>query len=369
MTKAIQTTNFSTTTNERGSGRAAVTSSSWPVVVSTGCPRGIGPEVAVVAAYHLRDSVPVVLVGDRAILAQAAARRKIPQQWLENAPDFTDITGKVSKQTLPRLSIDNPAGPLSTSAQRLGKPSKQDGLAQLLYIERAYQIAKQYGWAMATGPVSKEVIAHCGEKRAKRFLGHTEWLEALDSAPYSVMCFQSERLTCSLVTTHVPVRKLSQLLSAELVRRATVELYDLVARLGKKRPKIAICSLNPHAGEGELLGSEERTAIVPGIALAKKQIGNKAQLIGPIGAETAFRKAAAAQFDAVVAMYHDQATIPMKVLAFGDAVNVTQGLSVVRTSVDHGTAYDIAPLGIADEQGMISALVLAGRLHASRRKI
>lgn len=360
MTKAIQTTNSSTTTNER---------LSQPVVISTGCPRGIGPEVAVVAAYRLRASIPVVLVGDRGVLAAAAARRNIPSRWLQDAPDYIELGGAKSKGSRPSVSLDNPSHLLDAAEQLLGKPSQEDGLAQLLYVERAYQIAKEQGWAMATGPVSKEVIAHCGVKRAKRFLGHTEWLEELDHAPYSVMCFQSEKLTCSLVTTHVSVRKLSRLLSPELVSQATLELYDLVARLGKKLPKIAICSLNPHAGEGELLGSEERTAILPGVEQARQRLGKKAQLMGPIGAETAFRKAAAGQYDAVVAMYHDQATIPMKVLAFGDAVNVTQGLSIVRTSVDHGTAYDIAKLGIADEQGMMSALVLAGRLRASRRKI
>ncbi len=165
------------------------------------------------------------------------------------------------------------------------------------------------------------------------------------------------------------MRALSRLLSPELVERATVELFDLVARLGKNRPHLAVCSLNPHAGEGELLGTEERTAIVPGVEAARARVGRKARISGPIGAETAFRKAASGGYDGVVAIYHDQATIPMKVLAFGDAVNVTQGLSIVRTSVDHGTAYDIAGRGVADEQGMMQAMTLAGRLVQSRRRI
>ena len=136
--------------------------------------------------------------------------------------------------------------------------------------------------------------------------------------------------------------------------------------MGKKRPEIAVCSLNPHAGESELLGAEERRAILPGIRGAQRRVGRRAHFLGPIGAETAFRKAAAGVYQGVVAMYHDQATIPMKLLAFGDAVNVTMGLSFVRTSVDHGTAYDIAWTGVADAGGMRAALDLARRLVAGR---
>jgi 4-hydroxy-L-threonine phosphate dehydrogenase PdxA len=129
-----------------------------------------------------------------------------------------------------------------------------------------------------------------------------------------------------------------------------------------QRPCIAVCSLNPHAGESELLGHEEATAIVPGIALAKKHLGRKVELVGPLGAETAYRKAYSGVYAGVVAMYHDQATIPMKLVAFGDAVNVTWGLSIIRTSVDHGTGYDIAWTGKANPKGMRSAIELAARL-------
>ena len=140
---------------------------------------------------------------------------------------------------------------------------------------------------------------------------------------------------------------------------------DLARRLGKRRQRIAVAGLNPHAGEQGLLGSEETATIAPGIALGRKRIVRArlgASVEGPIGAETAIRKAYAGSYDAVVAMYHDQATIPMKLVAFGDAVNVTMGLSIVRTSVDHGTAYDIAWSGQADAAGMSAALELALKL-------
>jgi 4-hydroxythreonine-4-phosphate dehydrogenase len=154
----------------------------------------------------------------------------------------------------------------------------------------------------------------------------------------------------------------SKAVRAEGVRDATVELGRLLLRLGKKRPRLAVASLNPHAGESELLGGEERTAILPGIVAARRLLGKAVAVLGPIGAETAYRHAVRGSYDGVVAMYHDQATIPMKLVAFGDAVNVTLGLSVVRTSVDHGTAYDIAWKGQADARGMLAAMRLALRL-------
>jgi 4-hydroxythreonine-4-phosphate dehydrogenase len=143
----------------------------------------------------------------------------------------------------------------------------------------------------------------------------------------------------------------------------------LVHRLGKKRPRIAVAGVNPHAGEQGLLGEEEISKIAPGIALAKKRLARArlgAIVEGPTGAETAVRKAHAGAYDAVVAMYHDQATIPMKLVGFGDAVNVTLGLPIVRTSVDHGTGYDIAGQGVADARGMTAAIGLAVRLTAKK---
>ena len=141
-----------------------------------------------------------------------------------------------------------------------------------------------------------------------------------------------------------------------------MHLASALQRAGTPCPRIAVCSLNPHAGEDELLGSEERTQIVPGVERARAQLGESAVVTGPVGAETAFRQARAHRYDGVVAMYHDQATIPMKLVDFGSAVNLTMGLSCVRTSVDHGTAYDIAWRGVADPSGMRAAMQLARRL-------
>jgi 4-hydroxythreonine-4-phosphate dehydrogenase len=256
------------------------------------------------------------------------------------------------------------AGPkLGPRDIRPGKPSAAAGRAQLEYIEAAYAlVAKQRGRALVTGPVSKAAVAHSGLARARTFLGHTEWLGDLDGAKTTLMCFVAERLATSLVTTHLPLSRVPKAISSSAVRDATVGLSQLLLALGRKRPKVAIASLNPHAGESELLGGEERRAIAPGIVAARRVLGRRVELEGPIGAETAYRKAYGGTYDGVVAMYHDQATIPMKLIAFGDAVNVTWGLSVVRTSVDHGTGYDIAWKGCADASGMLAAMRLAAQL-------
>jgi 4-hydroxythreonine-4-phosphate dehydrogenase len=260
---------------------------------------------------------------------------------------------------------------LSARDRRFGRPSALSGQAQLAFVEAGFELARQGGLPLVTGPVSKEAIARSGLPRARKFRGHTEWLESLDGAPYSVMCFASPKLLTSLVTTHVPLARVSRMLSPERVSRAIVELADLVLRIqvGRARPEIAVCSFNPHAGEGELLGTEETRAILPGIERSRRILGRRARILGPMGAETAYRKGASGAFQGVVGIYHDQATIPMKVLDFGGAVNVTQGLSVIRTSVDHGTAYDIAGRGAADVRGMASAIELARKLAQSRRRI
>jgi 4-hydroxythreonine-4-phosphate dehydrogenase len=185
------------------------------------------------------------------------------------------------------------------------------------------------------------------------------------------MAFWAKELTIALVTTHLPIARVARALTSKNVAGAVFWTTGLVSRLGKKRPHIVVTGLNPHAGEGGLLGNEESEFVVPGIDLARLRLARAriaATVTGPVGAETAIRHARAGHYDAVVAMYHDQATIPMKLVGFGEAVNVTLGLPIVRTSVDHGTGYDIAGRGKADARGMKAAIDLAVRLAAGRAK-
>jgi len=336
--------------------RSATPSKTDLLIVSVGCPCGIGPEVSLRAAAKTPGTV---LVGDWDLLNEAAELVKVSTKRLlafdgECRDPRAIYVHSVGTKLLPR-------------DRKPGKPNAASGAAQLAYINEAYRLTKAAPRrALVTGPVSKAAIAHSGVPGAARFLGHTEWLRDLDHAALSVMCFAAGPLVTSLVTTHLPIAKVPGALTPRGVRDSACYLAELLLALDKKRPKIAICSLNPHAGESELLGREERTAILPGIRSAAKRLGRRAVLLGPIGAETAFRKAVAGVYQGVVAMYHDQATIPMKLVAFGDAVNVTMGLSIVRTSVDHGTAYDIAWTGVADAEGMRSAMQLGRRLVASR---
>ena len=327
------------------------------IVVSVGCPASIGPEVSVAAVSRPRGP-GCVLVGSRLAIARAAELVGVPSKR------FVPYTGQALESGLSYVLDVGPE--LAERDLDPRRPTKRAGQSQLAAIDAGFDLVRAHsGAALVTGPVSKALIAKSGAPGASHFLGHTEWLQARDGAPSSVMCFASPRLTTSLVSTHLPLVKVPSWLTPERVAESTVQLARFLTRLGAKKPRVAICSLNPHAGESELLGDEERLAIVPGLRLAKRRLRGAAELHGPIGAESAYRLAYAGEYDGVVAMYHDQATIPTKLVAFGDAVNVTLGLSRVRTSVDHGTAYDIAWQGKANASGMRAAIALAVRLTAS----
>jgi 4-hydroxythreonine-4-phosphate dehydrogenase len=255
---------------------------------------------------------------------------------------------------------------------RFGSPTREAGSAQLAWIDQATELVRGgAAAALVTGPVSKHAIATSGARGARRFRGHTEHLAARLGAREVVMAFASEELTTALVTTHLALSRVARAITPAMVATSAFWLADLVMRLGRARPRIAVAALNPHAGEGGLLGHEEKRVIAPGIERARKRLakaGRRAELVGPIGAETAFRRAVKGDFDGVLAMYHDQATIPCKLLGFGESVNVTLGLPIVRTSVDHGTGYDVAGRGTADPRGMIEALDLAARLVQTSRR-
>lgn len=324
------------------------------LALSIGCPSGIGPEVSVEAAVRRTEAgVPatIVLVGDEGVLHEAAKVRKI------------DLRG---------VEIHQPSAPLGKSDRVPGRPSSRGGAAQLEWVDVAMEmVSRGEADALVTGPVSKDAIYRSGAKGSKSFRGHTEHLARRLRAPEVTMAFWTQKLTTSLVTTHLPLAKVSKAITASEVARAIYWTADFVARLGR-RGIVAVASLNPHAGEGGLLGREEIDVIAPGIERAKKRIvkaGVQGVAVeGPVPAESAFRLAVSGKYAAVVAMYHDQATIPMKLVGFGEAVNVSLGLPIIRTSVDHGTAYDRAMKGTADPRGMFEAVDLALKLAASAKK-
>ncbi|HXE81531.1 MAG TPA: 4-hydroxythreonine-4-phosphate dehydrogenase PdxA [Vicinamibacterales bacterium] len=211
--------------------------------------------------------------------------------------------------------------------------------------------------AIATAPVSKEAFALAGLP----WKGHTDLLKHLTGAPLVAMMFDAPQLRVVLVTVHVPLREVADLITVDRVRDTIHLAARELPRFGVERPHLAVAALNPHAGEHGLMGREDDEVLAPAVESCRDDGIN---VTGPLPADTVFVRAARGEFDAVVACYHDQGLIPVKLLAFGTAVNVTLGLPIVRTSVDHGTAFDIAGYGIADPGSMIHAVRLAARLGA-----
>src|SRR5687768_7406932 len=234
-----------------------------------------------------------------------------------------------------------------------GRPSAEGGKAAYQAIETAVRDAldKKVD-AIATGPLSKEGFAMAGHQ----WKGHTDLLAHLTGTARVAMMFWSPRLRVVLATVHIPLSEVSKQLTADRLRDA-VELSHLeMPRFGVPRPRIAVAGVNPHAGESGLIGHEEDSVMRPAIAALRE---DGIDVSGPFPADTLFVRAARGEFDVIVAAYHDQGLIPVKLLGFGAAVNVTLGLPIIRTSVDHGTAYDIAGKNQADEASLIEAVMLA----------
>jgi 4-hydroxythreonine-4-phosphate dehydrogenase len=212
--------------------------------------------------------------------------------------------------------------------------------------------------AIATAPINKEALRLAGFP----WNGHTDLLAHLTGASHVAMMFYSDELRVVLATVHVPLAEVPKLLTQRLVEQTIALTARELPLFDKMHPRIAVAGLNPHAGEHGLFGREEETAIAPAIACCRAK---GIDVSGPFPADTLFLRARKGEFDVVIACYHDQGLIPVKLTAFGRAVNVTLGLPIVRTSVDHGTAFDIAGKGIADPESMIAAVLLAARLARS----
>jgi 4-hydroxythreonine-4-phosphate dehydrogenase len=318
--------------------------------------------VAVEAAARVRDA-SVVLVGDGEVIARAAALVGVAARRIVTVDERS--TRKLARGGASAMGRWEASASLSVARARFGRPTRDAGVAQLAWIDQAMDVVTSGAAdALVTGPVSKSAIASSGSA-ARRFRGHTEHLAKRAGAAEVVMAFWTDELTIALVTTHLPLARVARALTSKAVASAVYWTADLVQRLGVRKPRLVVTGLNPHAGEDGLLGMDEPLRIAPGIELARLRLARsrRAALIeGPIGAETAIRHARAGRYDAAIAMYHDQATIPMKLVGFGEAVNVTLGLPFIRTSVDHGTGYDIAGQGKADARGMKAAIDLAVRL-------
>jgi len=301
------------------------------VAVSCGEPAGIGPELAAAAWRSLGRELPFLWIGDPAHL---------PPGTPVAAVDAPAETAEAGRHGLPVLALPFPA------PARPGHPDPANAAAVIEAIGRAHGlVAAGQAAAMTTLPISKAVLAR-GAGFA--FPGHTEYLAHLAG------------------TVHIPLAEVPGALTAsglEAVLRITQAA--LLRDFALARPRLAVAGLNPHAGEGGLMGDEEARIITPVLDALR---GEGMEIAGPLPGDTMFHPAARARYDAAVAMYHDQALIPVKTLDFSGAVNVTLGLDVIRTSPDHGTAFDIAGTGRADPASFIAALRLARRMALSRAR-
>jgi len=322
------------------------------LVVPVGDPAGVGPEVAVRAAVDLRESCSVALVGDAArlgALAHALGARTTPL-----APDAIvalapGVIGLVD------------AGAVAHEVVAARAPTRAGGAAQLTALDLAVRaVRERRADAIVTGPTSKAAITLTGTP----FIGQTEHLaraSGLGDDDVS-MLFLGPHLRVALATTHLAIRDVAAAVTGARVERAIAHLASALHALGVETPRVVCASLNPHAGEGGLFGDEDERVVAVAVRAARARppfSDGRASLVGPSPAEAAFRDAVAGRADGVVAMFHDQATIASKLLDWGEAVNVTWGLPFVRTSVDHGVAYDAAARGEGSADGMRAALRMA----------
>ena len=326
-----------------------------PVIgISMGDPLGIGPEVVVKALSDLalRQRASFVIYGDNECLLEAAERAQIHPTWFrvasksvgEELPMFGDVT-----------VID-----YEIIAQLPGTrgPSREGGFASKCFVEDAIIDALRLPGhqrrldAIVTAPISKD----SWYRAAYKWPGHTELFAARTRAKHHAMAFTSPRLRVALATSHIALMEVRNVLTIGRVHDPIVLGHEFCQQLGIPKPRIAVCGLNPHAGENGLFGDEEQRIIKPAIDAAQ-HAGIDAH--GPFPGDTIFIEAAAGKWDLVVAMYHDQGLIPVKLLGFDKAVNVTLGLPIVRTSPDHGTAFGIAGKNLASENSMKAAIELA----------
>jgi 4-hydroxythreonine-4-phosphate dehydrogenase len=281
------------------------------VAITTGDPAGIGPEVAAKAAADPRvvAACDAVLYGPPAGASFAAG-------------ELSAAAGRAAYETIVRAVAAATSGEVQ---------------------------------AIATAPVNKEAFRLAGLE----WSGHTDLLAHLTGSPHVAMMFYSEALRVVLATVHIPLAEVPRALTQASLEATIALTARELPRFGIAQPRIAVAGLNPHAGEHGLFGDEEEMAIAPAIAACRAR---GIEVSGPYPGDTVFVRARRGDFDVVVACYHDQGLIPVKLVAFGQAVNVTLGLPIIRTSVDHGTAFDIAGKGVADPESMITAVLLAARL-------
>jgi 4-hydroxythreonine-4-phosphate dehydrogenase len=321
------------------------------IAVTVGEPAGIGPDIVLMLALKKLPAIPVA-IADSELLRERARKLRLR---VELRPD----TG-LAKKHKPGILYYRHA-PVAVRVTP-GKLDKANASYVLQTIKAAVTgcVKGEYA-ALVTAPVHKSIINDAGIP----FRGHTEYLAELAGGGYPVMMLAAKKLRVALVTTHLPLREVSAAITEErLTRTLTILNEDLKTRFRIRKPVIAVTGLNPHAGEGGHLGDEEQRVIIPVLERLRKQ---KIRAEGPFAADTLFTPKRLKPFDAVLAMYHDQGLPVLKHVGFGEAVNITLGLPIIRTSVDHGTALDVAGTRKADPSSLIEAFLLAAKLAKTKK--
>ncbi|MBW1857901.1 MAG: 4-hydroxythreonine-4-phosphate dehydrogenase PdxA [Deltaproteobacteria bacterium] len=327
------------------------------ITITMGDPSGIGPEVILKTLLQgdiYQVCKPIVL-GDINVLRMVS--KKLGPLSFRTIKTPSEVTG--SPGLVDVISVSN----LKRDSFIPGRPTVPGGKAMVDYIIKAVDFNKDgQVSAMVTCPISKELM----HKAGYRFDGHTELLANLTNTRDYGMMLANESLRVSLVTIHCALKDVPQRLNKGLILKTIRLTYRTLEKdFAIKKPHVAVAGLNPHAGEAGLFGLEDKEIIQPAVDEAKTE---GLLVDGPFPADTIFYHAINGKFDAVVAMYHDQGLIPVKLLHFSDSVNITLGLPIVRTSVDHGTAYDIAGKGVADPSSLIAAIRMAAKIASARRK-
>jgi len=328
-----------------------------PIVgITMGDPTGIGPEI-IAKALSMEEPFQVcrpIVFGDLEVLSRAIQIQNLSAtiEVVEKIPEGRYVPGKIFLLPVSRLDI---------SSIRFGKPDKACGEAMVRYVEEAVKWVRKGALdAITTCPINKQAMNVAGYS----FPGHTELLAHLSGSFPVAMMFLGSKWKIALVTTHLPLKDVSGSITASRIL-SILRLTDegMKKYFGISHPKLAVLGLNPHCGEEGLLGEEEKKEIVPAIAEARS-FGMDVQ--GPFPADSFFNLSGTYSFDAVISMYHDQGLIPIKMIDFKGAVNFTLGLPFIRTSVDHGTAYDLAGKGLADPSNLIKAIHTAANLSKLR---
>jgi len=324
------------------------------VLVTMGDPAGIGPEVALKAALapRVRRALRPVLVGVPSILQRTAARLglKATVRTLDDP-----VRGGRGRGRIDVLPVE-----AKCPRFRMGRVCPDLGPMVLATLRQAAELTMAgKADAVTTAPICKEAV----EPSWPGFAGHTEYMAEATGAREFCMMLSAEKLRVTFVTTHCAVRWVTKYLTPKRLRSVVRLTYAAMKDLGISRPRVAVAALNPHAGESGLFGDEEQRVIAPTVRALQRRLPN---LTGPHPADVLFHTAYQGRCDAVVCMYHDQGHVPLKMIAFDHGVNTTLGLPIVRTSPDHGTAFDIAGKGVASPKSMEAALLMAARLARRR---